>query len=129
MQLPTVLVVDDDDAVRRSLQRDLDRIGCTIHAADSASAAFEVLRKHPVEIVIADNLMPGMTGLQFLRVVRQQYPQTIRIMLTGAPTLEAAVEAINVDEVFRFIEKPWEIQDLKMAIILASRRRQEAAAP
>src|SRR4249919_309054 len=98
MALASVLIVDDDEKVRNALRRDLSLLDYTLHFADRPSSALEVLRNDPVDIIISDNMMPGMTGLQFLRIVRQRYPHVIRIMLTGAATLQTAITAINQDE-------------------------------
>lgn len=127
MALASVLIVDDDEKVRNALRRDLSLLDYTLHFADRPSAALEVLRSDPVDIIISDNMMPGMTGLQFLRIVRQRYPHVIRIMLTGAATLQTAITAINQDEIFRFLEKPWDEQALGMALLQACERIKQRA--
>jgi DNA-binding NtrC family response regulator len=123
VNLATVLIVDDEENIRCALRRELEMLDCTVLVADRPTAAMELLRKQPIDVVISDNTMPGMSGLQFLRIVRQQYPGAIRIMLTGSATLETAIEAINKDEIFRFLQKPWDEQDLKMTVIKASEKR------
>lgn len=122
MALASVLVVDDDEGIRRALRRSLERLDILIHLAEGSSRGFEILRRDPVDIVISDNAMPGMSGVAFLRVVRQTWPSVVRIMLTGAATLETAIAAINDDEIFRFLLKPWDEQELKMTILLACER-------
>jgi DNA-binding NtrC family response regulator len=127
MALANVLIVDDDDKVRNALRRDLDALDFHLHFADRATAGLEILRDHKIDIVVCDNEMPGMSGLKFLRFVRQDYPDVIRIMLTGHATLETAITAINQDEIFRFLEKPWDDQDLKFVLLKACERiRKEA---
>ena len=122
MPLANVLIVDDDEKVRNALRRDLDALDFRLHFADRATAGLDILREHKVDIVICDNEMPGMNGLKFLRFVRQDYPAVVRIMLTGHATLATAITAINQDEIFRFLEKPWDDQDLRFVLLKACER-------
>ncbi len=119
-----VLVVDDEECVRLALRRDLGSRGYRVHMADRPLTAFEKLREEHIDIVISDNAMPGMTGLQFLRLVRDRYPQAIRIMLTGQASLHTAVAAVNSDEVFRLLLKPWEENELEAILQVACQRMQ-----
>jgi two-component system, probable response regulator PhcQ len=122
MPLASILIVDDDALVRQALRRDLERLDFALHLADSPASAFETLRRERIDVVISDHAMPGMTGLRFLRFVRDRYPQIVRIMLTGAASLQTAVEAINEDEIYRFLEKPWDREELKFMLLQACDR-------
>ncbi len=123
-----VLVVDDEDSVRVSLRRVLELAGYQVATADSASEGLAQLQQLPVQLVISDNHMPEMSGIDFLKLVRVRYPTVIRIMLTGDPDPEVPVRSINEGEVYRFIRKPWNNADLKTILhfafeVIALRRR------
>jgi len=115
----TILVVDDDDNTRHGLGLGLRSLGYRIRFAESAPVALDVLRAYPVDIVISDHFMPGMSGLELLKLVRARHPDTIRIMLTGHADMELAIEAINRGEIYRFLMKPCDRQELGIALQLA----------
>ena len=132
MPTPVLLAVDDDPAVRAALLRDLrdhyDRDDVPeddqyeIITTASGPAAIDVIvrlqeRRQPVALVLSDERMPGMTGSQFLTEVRKQWPNTIRMILSGQADLEAAVRAINEGEVYRFLLKPCHPKELQMTIL------------
>ncbi|MEY2668960.1 MAG: hypothetical protein RJA59_1598, partial [Pseudomonadota bacterium] len=76
-----VLVVDDDEHVRRSLRRVLRRTNCTFLEAPEASTALDILAREPVHVVVSDYRMPGMDGVEFLRLVKERYPAIQRVLL------------------------------------------------
>jgi len=128
MPQPSILIVDDEEIVRYSLRRELEASDYELHFADGSQAAFEVLARQRIDIIISDNVMPGgMAGVQFLRVVRHLHPQVIRIMLTGQGSLQTVTDAINKGEVFRFLEKPWEQRQLKTVLAAARQRLEQRA--
>jgi two-component system, probable response regulator PhcQ len=102
----TVLLVDDDANLLHAVSRALRKEPYTIKIATSASEALQLLEQCPVDVVVSDERMPGMTGTTFLARVQEQYPDTIRIMMTGETALEVAVQAINEGQVYRFFTKP-----------------------
>jgi len=102
-----VLVVDDDEHVRRSLRRVLKRTGCTFLEAPEAATALDILARDPVNVVVSDYRMPGMDGVEFLRVVKERYPSIQRAAPHRAGRHLAIEEAVNRSEIFRFIWKPW----------------------
>ncbi|MCX8017852.1 MAG: EAL domain-containing protein, partial [Rhodocyclaceae bacterium] len=108
----SVLIVDDEPSILSALRRLLRREGYTILAATSAEEGLELLAAHEVGVVISDARMPGMSGAEFLGRVRDMYPDTMRIMLSGYTDLEAVTSAVNRGELFRFIAKPWDDADL-----------------
>ena len=110
-----VLYVDDEEgnltAFKATFRRDFQ-----VHVAVSAEAALTLLEQHPIHVVISDQRMPGTTGSQFLTIVREKYPRTIRMLLTGYSDIEAVVEAINKGGIYSYCTKPWDPNDLKLRI-------------
>jgi two-component system probable response regulator PhcQ len=123
----TILLVDDEPNVTEALKRALRREPYEILTAISGAAALELLERHAVDVVISDEQMPGMSGSVFLSAVRKQYPHTIRMILSGQASLEAAVRAINEGEVYRFFLKPCNPTDLAFTVqqALAHKRLEE----
>jgi DNA-binding NtrC family response regulator len=115
----TILVVDDEEHVRSALTAFLEREGYTVSSAEGATEALEILRAQPVKMVISDQNMPGMSGIEFFRLVRERYPQVCRIMITGDPERETVIKAINEGEVYRFIPKPWNNTMLRVIVYFA----------
>jgi two-component system probable response regulator PhcQ len=111
-----ILLVDDEPHVTDALKRALRREPFEFFTATSGAAAQEILERHPVDVVISDEQMPGMSGSVFLSAVRKQYPNTIRMILSGQASLEAAVRAINEGEVYRFFLKPCNPTDLAFTV-------------
>jgi DNA-binding NtrC family response regulator len=110
--LPTLLVVDDEASMRRSILRALDEEQCNVLEAASAQEAIAILEKRKVHVLVSDHDMPGMCGLDLLRMVRLRWPSVQRIMVTAANDFTVAVRAINLGEVSRFICKPWQEEEL-----------------
>lgn len=113
---PTVLLVDDDPNLRDGLRRAFHREPWEIVVAGCGLDALKLLASRPVDVVISDQAMPDMSGLLFLTRVCKEYPDKIRIMLTGHGSLDLARRAINDGQVYRFFVKPCESEDLKVAI-------------
>jgi DNA-binding NtrC family response regulator len=112
----TILLVDDEENIISALQRLFRSDGYNIVTAGSAAEGSDMLEANDVCLVIADNRMPGISGIEFLKQVRERWPDTIRIMLTGHADIDAAMDAINRGEVYRFVTKPWDPQGLKMLV-------------
>jgi two-component system probable response regulator PhcQ len=90
--------------------------------ANSGEEGLAVLEREPVEMVISDHRMGALSGLEFLKRVRERSPQTLRILLTGHADLQMAITAINEGELYRFLTKPWDDPDLRQAIRLGFER-------
>src|SRR5512141_3080257 len=112
----SLLVVDDDEHVRRALRRVLRRAKCRVVDAPDAAAALKVLSAEPVQVVVSDYRMPGMSGVEFLRAVKDRWPRIQRVLLTGQADSTAIEEAVNQSEIFRFIWKPWDDGHLLITI-------------
>lgn len=104
----TLLLLDDEENILTSLIRLLRRDGYKLLKATSASAAFELLAEHPVGVIISDQRMPEMNGTEFLRRVKQIYPDTVRMVLSGYTDLKSVTDAINEGAVYKFLTKPWD---------------------
>ena len=113
---PIVLLLDDEPNVTAGLKRALHNDPWKIYTAATVGGAFDILAREPVDVIVSDERMPGMSGSQFLAEVRKKYPNTIRMILSGQADLEAAVRAINEGEVYRFLLKPCNPADLRITI-------------
>ena len=116
MKKHTILIVDDEEMILKSIVRVLRNENYQILTAQSGEKGLTVLKEDDVHLVISDQKMPGMSGLDFLKRVKRDYPQILTIMLTGQSELEIAMDAINEAGVYKFILKPWNDNDLKVTI-------------
>lgn len=112
----TILLVDDEANILSALRRLLRPAGYRILTAESAAEALDLLETDPVDLIISDMRMPGMDGATFLTRVRERWPQTLRILLTGYADMEATIAAINQGEIYRYVAKPWNDHDLKLLV-------------
>lgn len=111
----TVLYVDDRENNLTSFKATFRR-EFTVYTASSPAEAIQILASTPIKVAISDYKMPEVTGVTFLESVKNKFPDTIRIMLTGHADLPAVVDAINKSEIFRFLAKPWSVDDLRAGI-------------
>lgn len=118
---PTVLLVDDEPNVLNALQRRFFRDGYRILAAQNAERALEVMALHHVHVVISDQGMPGMTGTEFLSRVKDLYPDTVRMVLSGTNDMETVTEAINRGAIWKYFVKPCDFELLRENLKLAFR--------
>jgi DNA-binding NtrC family response regulator len=116
MKTRTLLVVDDDDCIRRALQLTLANDGYVVHVASGGAEALEILRHNPIDVIISDHMMPEMSGLELLKLACDRYPDVGRIMLTAVGDVEVAARAINEGEIHRFLTKPWDNTELKITV-------------
>lgn len=112
----TLLCVDDEPSILSALRRLLRKEHYHILTAGSGEEGLAVLEHEPVQVVVSDYRMPGMVGTAFLREVRKRHPDTVRVVLSGYADAHVIVEAINVGEVYRFMPKPWEENDLRVMV-------------
>ncbi len=112
----TLLFVDDEENIQRSLQRVFRKEGYNILAASSGKEGLEKIAQNQVDLILSDHRMPQMTGVEFLKEVKKTSPDTVRIILTGYADAQAAMDAINKGEVYRYITKPWNDEDLKITV-------------
>jgi signal transduction histidine kinase len=111
----TLLVVDDEPDVVKSV-KDLLRLDHRVLTATSAADALAILEREPVHVVMTDQRMPEMTGVQFLSQVQTKYPDVVRLLFTGYADVRAVIDAINQGHVWRYITKPWDPDELSAII-------------
>jgi response regulator RpfG family c-di-GMP phosphodiesterase len=121
---PTLLFVDDEPGILSSLKRLFRPHGYRILTAGSGAEGLQLLEHEAVDLVVSDMRMPEMDGAKFLEAVRARWPEVIRILLTGYADIGSTVSAINRGEVYRYIAKPWDDND----IVLIVRKALERAA-
>lgn len=112
----TLLCVDDEPAILNALRRLLRKEPYRILTAGSGEEGLAVLEREVVQVVLSDYRMPGMVGTAFLREVRRRHPDTVRVVLSGFADAHAVVEAINEGEVYRFMPKPWDEDELRLSV-------------
>jgi DNA-binding NtrC family response regulator len=112
---PSVLCVDDEPNILRTLHWMLHKEFNVMTATDGASA-LELLRKHDFDVIVSDQRMPGMIGSEFLRQACEVAPRAMRILLTGYSDMQALLKSINEGEVFRFVSKPWKNEELSRTV-------------
>jgi serine phosphatase RsbU (regulator of sigma subunit) len=115
--MPTkVLFVDDDPKVLAGIRRQLHR-KVAIETAESGSLGLEAMHaRGPFSVVVTDYRMPGMNGIEFLARIRQAAPETVRMLLTGSADLQAAIQAVNQGNIFQFLTKPCQPDELMNAL-------------
>ncbi|MCA9393635.1 MAG: response regulator [Candidatus Omnitrophica bacterium] len=112
----TILCVDDEECILSSLRRTLRTEGYEVLEALSGQMGLSILKDHDVDLVISDQRMPEMSGYEFLRQVKADYPSALRVMLSGYSDIDSLIRTINEGEILRFIPKPWDNEELKQII-------------
>ncbi len=110
-----ILYIDDE---RHNLYafRAAFRIDFDILLAESADEAREILKEKEIPIIVADQRMPRETGIEFFESIKDQYPYTMRILLTGYTDIQAVISAVNVGNIFRYLQKPWNEEEIRGAV-------------
>ncbi len=112
-----ILVVDDEEIVTTTLKTLFDlETNYSVRTGNNPVAALKELKKKPVDLVIADFVMPEMNGIDFLREARELYPEVPLILLTGYADKESAIQAINEIGLYQYLEKPWDNQGLLLVV-------------
>ncbi|HMY37355.1 MAG TPA: hybrid sensor histidine kinase/response regulator [bacterium] len=110
-----ILVVDDEvdnlDLLKRTFRREYN-----VYSANSAAEALKLLDEREFAVIVSDQRMPEMTGVEMFQKAREKYPQTIRILLTGYTDINALVDAINMGHVYRYVTKPWSREEIVMTV-------------
>ena len=116
---PTLLLVDDEAHILSALRRLLRRDGYDILTADSGEAGLALLREQAVDVIVTDQRMPGMSGVDFLRQARALRPETVRMTLSGFTDLQSIIDAVNEGAVYKFLTKPWDDERLRAHVAQA----------
>ncbi|MFN0030660.1 MAG: hybrid sensor histidine kinase/response regulator [Flavobacteriales bacterium] len=110
-----IIYVDDEPdnliAFKANFRTDYD-----IFTTTSVAEAVEYMKKHEVKVVFSDQMMPEVTGVEFFETIRPDFPETVRVLVTGHSDMHAVVDAINKGEIYRYIPKPWDNMELKVCI-------------
>jgi DNA-binding NtrC family response regulator len=110
-----LLVVDDEHDVCDSVH-DLLRREFVVLKATSAAQGYRLLQENDVHIIMTDQRMPQITGVELLANVRVRYPQAVRLLFTGYADLDSIIAAINQGRIFQFVKKPWQPEELQTAV-------------
>jgi len=119
----TILCVDDEPNILSALRRLFHGKGLQVRTAESGKAALALLASEAVDLVISDMRMPEMDGARFLAQVRERWPETMRLLLTGHSDIHAVIDAINRGEIYRYITKPWDDTDIVLVVRQALERQ------
>ena len=111
-----VLLVDEQDSVLTSLAELLSEEPYHLYLAHGSSQALELMAQHPIDLVMSAAHLAQMDGASLLARIHQDYPQTIRILLTGDPDLALIVKAINEGQIYRYLSKPWNDQEMLLTL-------------
>ncbi|MCW5965328.1 MAG: sigma-54-dependent Fis family transcriptional regulator [Bryobacterales bacterium] len=122
MTKPRILLVDDDESLRRVMQIQLEEAGYSVHPAQDAEAALSALDSHEFPLVITDLIMPGLSGLELLRRIREENPDTLVIIISAFGTIQSAVEAMRAGA-FDYITKPIDYEELVLLLKRAAEHR------
>ena len=106
-----LLVIDDETEIVKALSRQFRRT-YTVYTAESAQAGYQIMASVPIQAIISDQRMPGMNGSEFFSKVKHEFPDAIRLLLTGYADVQAVITAINDGNIFRYITKPWDPVEL-----------------
>jgi diguanylate cyclase (GGDEF)-like protein len=115
----TLLILDDEENILRALTRLLRRDGYRILTAKTPQEAFVLLAAHDVQVIVSDQRMPDMTGTEFFSSVKEMYPRTVRLILSGYTDLKSVTDAINRGSIYKFLTKPWDDELLRGEIAQA----------
>ncbi len=113
---PTLLFVDDEPSILSSLRRLFRPHGYRILTAEGGAQGLEILQQEQVDLVVSDMRMPEMDGAKFLEQVRARWPRIVRLLLTGYADVGSTIAAINRGEIYRYIAKPWEDNDILLTV-------------
>ena len=127
-----VLYIDDEPHNLSAFQADFRR-DFRVHTTTEPTDAVAMLREHPIEVLISDQKMPNISGVEFFELIMNDYPDPVRMLLTGHADLDAVIDAINKGQIYKYISKPWnevQLADLirEAAHLHHQRRRERRAA-
>ncbi len=110
-----LLIIDDEIEITKSIARQFRR-KYQVFSATSASEGMEIMEKEHVQVILSDQRMPDMTGVDFFSVIKDKYPDALKLLITGYSDIEAVIGAINEGQVFRYVTKPWNPNELESIV-------------
>lgn len=119
-----LLFVDDEPNVLKALRRLFHGENYVIHLAAGGAEGLEILGRQPVDLIISDMRMPEMSGAEFLAHALEQWPETVRILLTGYADMQSTIDAVNKGRIFSYCNKPWNDEELKLLVRNALEQKQ-----
>ncbi|WP_167759754.1 EAL domain-containing protein [Massilia horti] len=122
----TLLLVDDEPNILAALKRQLRGAGLRILTAPGGKEGLALLQTEQVDVIVSDQRMPGMTGVEFLRAVKHSHPETVRMVLSGFTELQSVTDAVNEGAIYKFLTKPWDDTQLRAHILEAFRNKEMA---
>lgn len=122
----TILLVDDEQNIVAALRRLLRGGDYQILTANSGQGGLDILAQNAVDVIVSDQRMPGMTGVEFLGIAKKLYPDTVRIVLSGYTELHSVTDAVNEGAIYKFLTKPWDDEQLRGHIEEAFKRKEMA---
>ena len=114
----TLLFIDDEPDIVSSLKRSFRR-GFNVITATSGSEGIEIIKSQPVDLIISDQRMPDITGDQVLAIAKEVQPDAVRILLTGYSDIEALTNCVNEAQIYKYLTKPWEPEQLRLTVVRA----------
>ncbi len=120
----SVLFVDDEQRILNAHKRNFNDEGYSTYVAANGEEGLRIINEFPIDLIVADQKMPGMSGIEFLEKTIDIDPEIIKIILTGAAELEDTIRAINNGCIYKFILKPWNDEDLKITVRRALEQRE-----
>ncbi|MDP3912645.1 MAG: response regulator [Bacteroidota bacterium] len=110
-----LLIIDDEVDITKALVRQFRR-KYNVFASTDATDALKIMEREKIQVVLSDQRMPGMTGVDFFAQIKDKYPDALKLILTGYSDIEAVIGAINEGQVFRYVKKPWNPDELESII-------------
>ncbi|MFA7115335.1 MAG: response regulator [Candidatus Omnitrophota bacterium] len=120
----SILCIDDEENILQSFNRTLGMEGFKVLLAGSGQEGLDILRKEKIDLILCDQRMPEMSGFEVLRIAKEEYPEVLRIMLSGYSDFESLVKTINEGEIYRFLSKPWDTEELIKVITSALEQKE-----
>ncbi len=118
-----LLLIDDEEEIVKALRRQFRR-DYEVYIAHSANEGYEIMMNTPIQVIISDQRMPGMNGSEFFGKIKAEFPDAVRLLLTGYADIQAVIAAINDGNVYRYITKPWDPVELDTIVREAFERYQ-----
>lgn len=119
MTTPRILMVDDEPNVLKALRRIFLDDDLEVVTASGGPEALDFLAGQPVDLILSDHNMPGLTGVEFLAKAREVCPGAVRMLITGRGDMDVVLQAINQGHIYKFFNKPWDDDDLRISVLRA----------